>query len=191
MDANELRWEAVARKELLETRIFNANEVRARSENGIESSFVVLDAPDWATVVPVDSRDGKPCFLMVRQWRHGSSRVSLEFPGGVVESGEDPLEAAKRELLEETGFQAERVIPLGTVNPNPAFMANRFHVFLAEGLSSVKEQELDHDEIVHFEHVSVEEAESALLSDPDAHALMQVALFRYLEHERKRHRILS
>ena len=66
---------------------------------------------------------------MVRQYRHGANRITLETPGGLVDPGETPAEAAAREMLEETGYQAREIISLGGINPNPAIFSNRLHAF--------------------------------------------------------------
>jgi 8-oxo-dGTP pyrophosphatase MutT (NUDIX family) len=76
---------------------------------------------------------------MVRQYRHGSREVTLEIPGGIVDPGEDPAEAAARELIEETGYRAAGVRPLGSLNPNPALFGNRVYTFLAENVERVGE----------------------------------------------------
>ena len=69
--------------------------------------------------------------VLVKEYRHGVQKVILQLPGGSVDEGENPLEAAKRELLEETGYQSDHFIKIGRVNPNPANYANTMHAFLA------------------------------------------------------------
>lgn len=91
---------------------------------------VVLASPDWVNVVAVTD-DGD--FVMIRQYRFGIRRLTLEIPGGMVDDGEAPEEAARRELLEETGYSASRWSLLARVAPNPAFLDNTCHQYLAEG----------------------------------------------------------
>jgi 8-oxo-dGTP pyrophosphatase MutT (NUDIX family) len=114
---------------------------------------------------------------MVRQYRHGSDEVSVEFPGGVVERGEDPAAAAARELAEETGYAASSIRLAGSVYPNPAFMDNRFHVFLAEGLERVGGTDFDEHEVIDSFLVPAEEVRTTMGSGQYSHALMATALF--------------
>jgi 8-oxo-dGTP pyrophosphatase MutT (NUDIX family) len=93
--------------------------------------WYVLDYTDWACVVALTSDDR---LVLVRQWRQGAQAWCLELPGGVMDPGEtDPIVAARRELLEETGYAAPDWRPLYAAFPNPAMQSNRLHVVLATG----------------------------------------------------------
>ncbi len=173
-------WTVSASRELADYRIFKALELSSLGPHGKAGRFVVLDAPDWAVVVPVLERDGRRLVVAVRQYRHGAGVPMMEFPGGVVEPGEEPAEAARRELLEETGYAAASVERLGSCSPNPAFMRNAFHVFLATGLERAGEQSLDEHELVDVELVPEDELLAALGTPPWSHALMLTAGFYYL-----------
>ena len=91
---------------------------------------LVLEAPDWCNIVALTPEQR---IVLVRQYRFGSQAVSLEIPGGALEPGEDSGTAARRELLEETGYTATRWTYLGCSEPNPAVHDNLLHHWLAEG----------------------------------------------------------
>ncbi len=171
------KWKILRRRELLACPVFTVTERWNEGPGGRAGRFVVLEAPDWATVVPVFHREGADYFLMVRQYRHGSDEVSVEFPGGVVERGEGPAAAAARELAEETGYAASSMRLAGSVFPNPAIMSNRFHVFLAEGLVALGRTDLDEHEAIDSFLVPASEVHSAMGSGQYGHALMVSALF--------------
>jgi len=171
------KWKRLGRRELLSCPVFTVAERRNEGPGGRLGSFIVVEAPDWATVVPVLWREGEAFFLMVRQYRHGSDEVSVEFPGGVIEEGEEPAAAAARELKEETGYAAASLRLAGSVSPNPAFMTNSFHVFLAEGLELVGATSLDEHEVVDAFLVSAREVRAQMGRGMYSHALMAAALF--------------
>ena len=101
----DLEWYELKRKEAGDFRIFKAVEIERISSDGKKGNFVLLDSPDWVNVIAVVKDDnGRDCFIMVRQFRHGSAGLTIEFPAGLVDPGEAPETAAARELYEETGY---------------------------------------------------------------------------------------
>jgi 8-oxo-dGTP pyrophosphatase MutT (NUDIX family) len=124
-------WTLLETEHLLDCAVFRVGRTWARSpRTGRPAPFYRIDAEDWVNIVPLTPDDE---VVMVRQYRHGSATQTLEIPGGMVDPGESPAQAAARELLEETGFRASSVEPLGALNPNPALFGNRCHTFLARG----------------------------------------------------------
>ncbi len=173
---SDLTWEKKNKTLLLKTRIADITEVEYTSPEGKTSPFIVMDAPDWVITVPLLHTADEDFFLMVQQWRHGSSQISIEFPGGVINKGEKPEDGARRELLEETGYDAKKLIHLGSMSPNPAIMSNKIHFFAALDLINTKKQHLDDDEYVQFLLEPVKKIYGSMGEEPYIHALMCAAL---------------
>ena len=175
MTEKELCWQVQSTRELLKTPVFDVLEQHSVAPTGLEGDYIAVDAPDWVMVVA----EYQGCFVLVRQWRHAAQRLSLEFPGGVTDRGEDAATAARRELEEETGFQAGRLTCLGSVDPNPALFMNRLHVFLAEELQPTGKQHLDDDELLTYVLRPVEEVLASFGGGEYTHALMGSAIALY------------
>ena len=122
------------------------------------SPYYILSYPDWAHAVCLD-QDDRIC--VVWQYRHGVARVMMELPGGVIEAGEDPLEAAKRELLEETGICASHWRPCGDFSPNPATHTNRFHVFACR-VQSIEAPKPDASEEIRSDFLTLDQVRAAI-----------------------------
>jgi 8-oxo-dGTP pyrophosphatase MutT (NUDIX family) len=181
MNNEHIIWREENRREVYRSRVLSVWEADSRSPKGDVHVFTVIDAADWAIVVPVIETKWGRQFVMVRQWRHGARELSLEFPGGVFEPGEDALEAAARELREETAYTPGSIRKIGEFSPNPAIMANRCHFFLAEDLRRLDKQELDEDEYVETTLVPEQEVFRGLGRPPYVHALMASAYSLYLQ----------
>jgi 8-oxo-dGTP pyrophosphatase MutT (NUDIX family) len=181
MSNEHLVWREEARREVYRSRVLSVWEAVSRSPRGDAHVVTLVDAADWAIIVPVIVTERGREFVMVRQWRHGSGALSLEFPGGVFEPGEDALEAAARELREETAYAPGSIRKIGEFSPNPAIMTNRCHFFLAEYLRPLDRQDLDEDEYVEVALVPVEEVFRGLGRPPYTHALMASAYSLYLQ----------
>lgn len=178
MDDRELTWRTEAAEKLLHTPVFDVWKQTEVSGTGLRGDYMAVAAPDWVVVVPVYGEN----FVLVRQWRHGEDRLTTEFPAGVVEPGEPPEQTAARELLEETGFRAGKLIPMGTCSANPALFKNHIHCFLAEELSPAGAQRLDADELLNVSLAPVEEVVAAFGTGEYTHAYMGTALAFYLRH---------
>lgn len=177
---DHLIWTETGRRALLDTPIFRVSSARRRADDGKESDYMLVDCPDWCNVIaPFTRHDGVSCFVMARQYRHGSRTVSVEFPGGLVDEGESPAEAALRELEEETGFTAARLRLIGQANPNPAFMENTVFTYVAEGVGQDRGQSLDENERLDAILVPVDEITGFVRPDFHLHAIMMNALHWY------------
>ena len=182
MNDEELMWREIEEVDRSSGPLFDMVTVKSISHDGAEGRFIKLIPPDWVTVIPV-LPDGR--FLMVRQYRHGSATLSDEFPAGVIDRGEEPAEAARRELEEETGYVAEKITPIGDINPNPAFMSNTSYTFLAEGLEKISDQQLDEHERISFFSLSEEEINEQMGRDNMKSAIMVQAWFWYQQRVKR------
>jgi 8-oxo-dGTP pyrophosphatase MutT (NUDIX family) len=181
MEKKNLAWTENESREVFRGRIFSVRESVCSSPDNDTRTYTVIHAPDWVIVVPVLKTAGGEKFVMVRQWRHGSRELSLEFPGGVFEAGEEAARAAARELQEETAYKPGKMQKIGEFSPNPAIMSNRVHFFMAEDLEYTGKQELDEDEFIEVELVSPSEVFQGLGRPPYVHALMGTAFALYLQ----------
>jgi 8-oxo-dGTP pyrophosphatase MutT (NUDIX family) len=169
-----LPWDELELETLHENRIFRVSRSRARSpRTGEVMPFFRIDSVDWVHVVPI-TRDGH--VVMVRQWRHGVRETTLEIPGGMVDPGETPAQAAARELLEETGYRASRVDPLGVLSPNPALFGNGLHTFVARDVERVAEIRNEGAEETAVELVALADLPKLLTDGSIRHALVVAGL---------------
>jgi ADP-ribose pyrophosphatase len=171
-------WLEVDRQTLHRCRVFDV--VRSVSQSPIDAStheFFRLHAPDWAQIVPVTpERD----VVLIRQYRHGSQRISLEIPAGHVDPGESPDAAAARECLEETGYRVATVESLGVTNPNPALFDNRLHSFCALDVRRVAEIGNTTTEQTEVELVPMTKLPELLDTQIIDHALDAMTLWQFL-----------
>ena len=158
-------------------RIFNLRMDRARSPlTGAEHDFVVLESAPWVNIIPLTPTQE---VILIRQYRHGIREVTLEIPGGLVEAADTPLTAAKRELMEETGYRGETWIDLGYVHPNPAIQDNRCHTFLALGVTPAGPQALDEKEDIAVLLRPLAEIPRLIREGEISHALVVAAFWRF------------
>jgi len=162
-----------------EYRIFTTTfEDLENPRTGRRMERVVVDAPDWVNVVAL-TPDRE--VIVVKQHRFGVSAPTIEIPGGMVDPGEEPIEAAMRELREETGYEAESWTALGHVAPNPAFLNNRCHHFLAEGCKVTGEQRQDPGEDIHVGAMPLDQMRARILDGSVDHSLVLSAMLRILD----------
>ena len=175
-----MKWRDGERKRLLSTPIFSVDKIERTSPDGKKGDFIVMDNPDWVSVIPLMWKEGEGyVFIMVDQYRHGSESVTREFPAGLTDEGEGAECAARRELLEETGMTGD-LIEIASFNPNPAFMANRQTFFLGTNLKKVSGQNLDETEEIEVSYVPVSEAIEEMGSGIYDNGIMMAGLGAFL-----------
>jgi 8-oxo-dGTP pyrophosphatase MutT (NUDIX family) len=177
-------WRELEREQIADGRIFTVERSVALSPvDATPRTFHRIQSVDWAQILPITADDEA---VLVRQYRHGAQRVTLEMPGGLIDPGEDAATAALRECLEETGYRAQQAMPLGIVNPNPALFANRLHCFYATGAVAERAVQNTGSEVTEVVLVPVADLEDLLVDGTIDHALVVGTLWRYLRLHRAR-----
>lgn len=179
-------WKRKSSKEIADCRVFKVREdFCERESNGKESSFFVIENPDWVNVIAL-TKTGE--VVLIEQFRHGIEGIILEIPGGLIDDEDENTEtAARRELLEETGFSSGKFILLGTSRPNPAIQNNTVFHYLALDCEKTETPAFDEHESVATKIVSLEETKKLIADGTISHSLV-VAAFHYFsiyENEEK------
>lgn len=140
----------------------------------IKEEYYVLEYPTWVNMVGITNDD---TILFVKQYRHGAEKILIELPAGVVEEGEAPADAARREMLEETGFAFDQIEEICQLHANPATSGNITYTYLLTGGQKIQEQELDQSEDIEVVELPIAEAKELLFSNGISQALHTSALF--------------
>jgi len=167
-------WHRLATDIVYECRIFALRRERSRfSRDDAEHEFHVLESPDWVNIIPLTADEH---VVMVRQFRHGIRDYTLEVPGGMVDRDDpSPLVAAQREMMEESGFDSDRIEPLGVIHPNPAIQENRCHSFVAYDVERRHVPTFDSTEETEVELVPLATIPDLIRDGRITHALVVVA----------------
>ncbi len=177
---DDLTWKLGQRIPAASYRVFSTAFVDGiHPRTGATKRFSLIDAVDWVNVIAVTPAAEGSRVVLIRQFRIGSNEICLEIPGGMVDPGETPAEAAARELAEETGYTAARWQPLGRVSPNPAIMTNWLYTFLAEDAVQTSAPRPDGSEVIEVETATLADCHAAIRAGRIDHALV-VAAFAHL-----------
>lgn len=178
------KWKELSRKKISKQYLWQHDKIHYKSPNtGKESRYDLLVCPDWTNIVAI-TKDQKA--IMVKQFRPGTDDLTLEFPAGAVDAGEDPKDAATRELQEETGSAINEPILIGKTHPNPAFIANTLWCYLCENAAINGSQDLDHSEEIEVLLVPIEEIDQMILEGTITHSLTITSWYFYKMYERKK-----
>ena len=150
MDAEKVR----SSKRVYQGRLIDLRVDQVETPNGLEAIREVIEHPGAVAVVPIDEHGQ---VILVQQYRHAAGKVILEIPAGTLKIGEDPLEAMRRELREETGFEARHIARIGGLYTAPSFSTEYIHLYLATDLAPGPTAP-DADEVIELRRIPLAEA---------------------------------
>lgn len=173
------KWKTIDSKYIIQRPWATLRVDKLEMPNGnIKEEYYVLEYPTWVNMVAL-TEDNQVIF--VKQYRHGAGRIMVELPAGVVEDNEDPEIAARRELLEETGYAFDDISYVCELFANPATSGNITYTYLLTGGRKVQEQDLDPSEDIEVVLMDLEDAKQFLFDNKIGQALHSSALFYTLK----------
>jgi ADP-ribose pyrophosphatase len=156
---------------------------RSHTRRDVTIDFLKIEGRDWVTVLPITA-DNR--VILVKQYRHGAEKFTLEIPGGIVDPEEDPKTSGLRELAEETGYVADDAEHLRTFLPNAASLSIQCHTYVAYNVRRDRTQQLDHGEDIEVVELSMTEFIDAALHGAfeQGIGLATIAIWMLKERER-------
>lgn len=180
---DERKWEIISSEYLIRRPWLTARRDHVRLPTGVENpEFYILEYPDWVNVIAI-TRKGE--FVMIRQYRHGLGETRYELCAGVSEEGEDPMDSARRELLEETGYGGGEWRLWMTISANPSTTTNLTYCYLATNVELMSTQQLEETEDITVHLLTEKEVKALLVNDEIRQALMAAPLWKYFANVNK------
>lgn len=174
-------WQHLHSEYLIEQPWFKMRQDRVLKGNGQEMfPYYVLEYTNWACVFPI-TKDGK--IILVRQYRYALGQWSIELPGGIMDAHEtEPVVAARRELLEETGHSCGELVQVAAIAPNPATQNNLMYCFVAKDCELTHEQSFDENEELEVVLATMEEVKTLLREQKIVQSLHTACMMYALQY---------
>ncbi|MDQ3748597.1 MAG: NUDIX hydrolase [Acidobacteriota bacterium] len=173
-------WTRTKTKEIADCRVFKVREDFCKRESdGAEHNFFVIENPDWVNVIALTK---EKAVVFIEQFRQGTQELALEIPGGMVDEGEQAITAARRELLEETGYSSNEFIFLGKSRPNPAIQTNWICHYLALNCEKTEETAFDEHESAITKLVPLAEIDDLIKGGEITHSLVIAGFYYFSLH---------
>lgn len=170
----------ISSREVFKSKLFSVVEEVAHDPDGFEIHRSIVRHPGSAVMMAVDE---KSRMLLVKQFRLPAEQYLWELPAGRLDPGESALEAAKRELREETGYEAQNWTELAEFWASPGYVAEKMHVFLATGLTEGQKEPME-DERIEVAWFSMNDVGRMIRESQISDAKTMIGYFMYLEQQR-------
>lgn len=172
------KWTILKQKYLLKCKWLTVRKDTVELANGVVlDDYYVLEYPTWVNVIAI-TEEG--LFVIERQYRHGTESIDYEICAGTCEKDEKPIDAAKRELLEETGFGGGEWTLYGLSTPNPAAMSNLNYTFLAKGVTKIAQPHQEQSEDIEVFTITRDELVSLMERGDITQGCMLAMLWKYV-----------
>lgn len=172
-----IAWRRKSSRQIADCRVFRVREDHSeRISDGSTAAFFVIENPDWVNIIALTPENNT---VLIEQYRHGAEKAVMELPGGMIDPGETPEAAARRELLEETGYASDNWVLLGKSRPNPALQSNTIYHYLAVDCRRIGETAFDDHENINTSLVRLDETRRLVADGTIDHSLV-VAAFYFL-----------